>query len=758
MLSSGEFSKNISSEYKNSNHTYNRLVEEIRRVESEENHKNDLVFVIDNDNKFLYANNLFQNSYQYTIAELINLDLNKIFLSYNNIKTNNGPSIQNKLSVSQKLLSLKKDKSLVEVNITILPIYGSNKELCGYTNIISHFNENILDEEIIPRLLKEFNGASQNFPDIFIKIDKDGNIKDFKFIDLTEENFTRTILIKGNINILLPQVSIKKLLSSLRKLKNKNEIETFEVPIIIDGIKSIFKIDLTSTSSEFFLITLKDVTKIKNSENEIRKNVSKFYALWNYSLDGMRLLNKAGIIVAVNPSFCKLVEMKPNELIGKPFHVIYSEQNLIDIKAIEQKIKNAFNDRNFKNYFEGELYLKCNKKKYFDVSSTIIESQTSNPLFERDAFLLSIFRDITERKISEDALRNSEMLFRSIWKRSHDGMRLTDKDGNIISVNKSFCKLFQIEENELLNKPFYKVYKQSDEENEISLNNYRKLFNEKTVGINHWEHKILHNGKSIYLDVSFSFLELKDKGNLLLSVFRDDTKYKKIEQDLQNSERLAAIGTMSAFLAHEIKKPTAAIKSYVEMLCENIYLPDDTKDTLELLNDAVGHLNKLLNDVLLFSQNKELIKIKIDLKSLIDKVHELLHKKLNDCNIRFLNNVKDIYINGDYFNLISVFTNLIENSIEAISSNGEIIISSVSNEKNYSIYIEDSGKGINENEKIFNPFYTTKSSGTGLGLSIVKKILENHDGSIRLLSSRPGKTIFEIKFPRNNSDGKDTNN
>ena len=313
-------------------------------------------------------------------------------------------------------------------------------------------------------------------------------------------------------------------------------------------------------------------------------------------------------------------------------------------------------------------------------------------------------------------------------------------------------------ESELLNEPFYKIYKQNKEEKEISLVNYKKFFHEKSFGFNHWEHKIFHNGKSVFLDVSFTLIELNDKEPMLLSVFRDDTKYKRIEEELHNSERLATIGTMSAFLAHEIRKPTSTIKSYVEMLFENNYLPEDARDTLELLYEAVGHLNKLLNDVLLFSQNKELIKIKIDLKILIDKISELLNKKINERKIKFTNSVQDIFVEGDYFNLLSVFTNLIENSIDAVKSDGEINISSASNDGSYIIYIRDNGTGINDKEKIFNPFFTTKSNGTGLGLSIVRKILEYHDGSIRLLSSKPGETIFEIKFNNIDDNGKDTYN
>ncbi|MCL5027862.1 MAG: PAS domain S-box protein [Bacteroidetes bacterium] len=882
MLPSGEFSlKNNYHKTNKSNHNYSELVELIKSIESDHNPSTDLIFVTDCDNKFLYANNTFLKTYQYTIAELLNIDFNRIFFSFNHHSKNKNEADSYQYPLSKRTLSLKKDNTIVDINIKISPVIDGNGEICGYKNIISQHEEDITLEEKFLMILKELKHSFKNFPDIYIKIDKDGNIYDFKYIDLRDENYTRSIVIKGNINTLFQQATIKKIFKSFKNSKSNEEIVSIEVPLFIDGIKKIFKINISLTGSKFFLLILRDITKIIDTENAIKKTMSRFYALWNYSADGMRLLNKSGIIIAVNPAFCKLVEMHPKDLLGKPFYSIYSESDPGKFDSTFEKINNAFNNRNFKSHFEGEFSLKCNKKKYFDVISTVIESQTGNPLFERDTFLLSIFRDITERKKteeniiilkhavessgevilltdkegiityvnsaftkiygyekdevvgkvtprilksgkvpseqyeefwetlfskksmkgelinktkdgqelyiegtsdpiinerdeitgflavqrnitdrkkSEDALRNSELLFRSIWEKSHDGMRLSDANGNIVSVNKAFCKLVGMSENKLMGKPFYDIYKQNRNEEIESLNNYKKFFSERKFGSNRWEHKILHNGKSVFLDVSFSLIELNDKEPLMLSVFRDDTKYKKIEEELHKSERLVAIGTMSAFLSHEIKKPASAIKGYVEMLYDNNNLSNDVRNTLGLLYDAVGHLNKLLADVLLFSQNKELIKIKINLKNLVDKVYELLSKKINERNIKFINAVQDIFINGDYFNLISIFTNLIENSMDAVSLNGEINIFSELNDNSCSVYIKDNGCGIIKKEKIFDPFYTTKSNGTGLGLSIVKKILEYHNGSINLISSEPGATIFEIKFKRKGIDGEDTYN
>lgn len=864
------------------NTNYTALVEKIRIIQSTKNTSIDLVSVTDIRNNFLYANNEFLNKYQYTIAELINIKFSYVFIGQkypqHNLKNTITP---NQYLLSKKVMSIKKDNSIIETYLKVLPILDEKGEICGYENIATVDEDNKSFEEIILRLFAELGNSFNKFPDIFIKIDNQGNITDFKYSDLKNENFTRTISLTGNISLIFDAYIIKNIFKSFRKLQISDETILLEIPLFIQDLRKIFEASLCKISDKIYLLTLHDITKLKNTENAIRKTVSRFSAIWNYSLDGMRLLDKSGIIIAVNPAFCKLVEMQSKELIGNPFYTIYpdsSDDNYAD--AIE-KIKNAFNNRNFKSHFEGELNLRCDKHKYFDIASTIIESQSNNPLFEKDVFLLSIFRDITERKkseenililkkavessgevifltdkdgtinyvnpaftdiygyrkddvvgkvtprilksgkiseehyknfwvnllaknsikselinrrkdgqeihiegttdsmldekgeiigflavqrditerkISEDAIRNSELLFRSIWEKSNDGMRLTDAIGTIISVNRAFCKLVGMNKSELRGKPFYIIYKQDEKEQLASLLNYKKYFAEKKFGSNHWGHSVIQSGQSLFLDISFSFLEFKDKESLLLSIFRDDTKYKKIETELHNSERLAAIGTMSAYLSHEIKNPVSAINNYVGMLLDDCKLPDDMRNILALLYDANNHLNKLLTDVLLFSRNKELIKIKIDIKSLIDKVFELLKKKLELRKIKFENKVEDIILLGDYISLISVFTNLIENSIEACSDFGEILISSKTNNDCFSVFIKDTGCGIAKREKIFNPFFTTKATGTGLGLCIVKKILDYHSGSINLISSKPGSTIFEVTFQRKDIDGQDTYN
>ncbi len=225
-------------------------------------------------------------------------------------------------------------------------------------------------------------------------------------------------------------------------------------------------------------------------------------------------------------------------------------------------------------------------------------------------------------------------------------------------------------------------------------------------------------------------------------------------EELIKREKLAALGKMAAVLAHEIKTPLTSIKLNADIIAETLDLSEDDRENFEIMKTEINRLNNLVKDVLQFSRQMELSCSQINLKDLINDVHNQLCKKLGEKNITLINNTENIRLYVDADRLRQVFINMIDNSIEAISREGLIEINSqIHEEENFiSIFAKDNGSGIAASSiepelKIFEPFFTTKASGTGLGLSISQKIIEQHNGEFNLVSSKKGETIFEIKLP-----------
>jgi signal transduction histidine kinase len=222
------------------------------------------------------------------------------------------------------------------------------------------------------------------------------------------------------------------------------------------------------------------------------------------------------------------------------------------------------------------------------------------------------------------------------------------------------------------------------------------------------------------------------------------------EEELLKAGKLATIGKMSAVLAHEIRNPLNSIKINADIMVENREINENMRKRLKIIQKEVDRLSNLVKDVLVFSRQTELITGDIHLDSFFENMQQQLASVLEQRKIKFDVNIeKQLVIKGDVEKLRQVFLNLILNAADAIYENGEIVINSeVSKEgKKLVLNICDNGSGVHDDAKIFEPFYTTKSSGTGLGLSISQNIIRQHGGNLYLKSVNPGETVFCIELP-----------
>lgn len=216
---------------------------------------------------------------------------------------------------------------------------------------------------------------------------------------------------------------------------------------------------------------------------------------------------------------------------------------------------------------------------------------------------------------------------------------------------------------------------------------------------------------------------------------------------MAHNERLTMIGRMASVLAHEIRNPLGIIKGFAQHLKEkSIY--DAEKKSLNIIISESQRLELLTEDLLVYARMDELRTEELDLSSLIrDAAGSLrIENKLIEMDFDMPDK---LIIVSDREKLRQVIYNLMQNSIDAIEQSGRITIK-ISQEKDYAtISLSDTGKGISidDIEKIFAPFYTTKAKGTGLGLSIAEKLVKTLGGTISV-KSEPGRyTTFTIKVP-----------
>jgi len=273
-------------------------------------------------------------------------------------------------------------------------------------------------------------------------------------------------------------------------------------------------------------------------------------------------------------------------------------------------------------------------------------------------------------------------------------------------------------------------------------------------GISHIEVELKKDGESLWLIAGTSLLiggEGKTAG--ALAIFQDITEIKALEEKLRQADRLAALGTLSAGLAHEIKNPLSAIKTFVQLLPQKI----GNSSFMEKFNITVpreiDRINHLVEDLLELTRRRvrPLVDLKVD--SLVRQVIDLHGEELKKRQIVFQDDLNTTVssVHGDAETLYRAFSNLIINAIQAMPNGGILSISSKldSSSSSLEITFRDTGIGMDETtaKNIFNPFFTTKDKGAGLGLALTRKIIEDHRGAIEVVSKKGMGTTFIVHLP-----------
>jgi two-component system, sporulation sensor kinase A len=487
----------------------------------------------------------------------------------------------------------------------------------------------------------------------------------------------------------------------------------------------------------------RDISDQKKEATIMHQNAEMYRTLIETSPDGILMIGLNGDILMSNKQVANTLGY--NSIEEMQVSKIFSFFTPKDKRRIFRDTRSLIETGILKN-LEYTLIRKDRGIIPIEISASLLLDMMGKPFA-----ILGILRDISERKKAEYELRNSELRFRSIWENSNDGMRLTDQEGIIVAVNKAYCSLIGLKEEQLVGRPFTTIYTEEDCRDPVSeLSLYRQVFLSKNIKQNIQTDFKYYRPNQIVLIESYSFIELEAGKSLLLGIYHDITEMRRNEEELSNAEKFAAIGKQAAFLSHEIKSPLASIKMNLEMLFKNMPLSGNKERSLLIVQKEIKRLEAILKNVLLYSRDLNLAFYPVDLEKLVENIHDLMRPILIKQNIKFSNNLRNIRVKGDFRNLQTMFLHMIENSIESMPAGGLIDISSRLKENStVSVLLKDTGCGIANDTKIFDPFVTTKPSGTGLGLAIAGNIIKQHGGSVKLISSRVGETIFEITFKDN---------
>ena len=270
-------------------------------------------------------------------------------------------------------------------------------------------------------------------------------------------------------------------------------------------------------------------------------------------------------------------------------------------------------------------------------------------------------------------------------------------------------------------------------------------------------YKLTMSNEERVFDIQFSPLWNREIGVIegVIMVFDDVTDIFVLHQEMERSEKLASMGEMTARIAHEIRNPLTVIGGFLNRMLKKQDDPEAVEKYSTIIKDELYRLEGIVSEILEFSRGKKLPKFeKVNLNDLIKDIVFMFEDFFAQKNIRLKLNyrVEPIEIYADRSRLKQVIINLVKNAIEVVEENGFIGINSGIEGSKAFFEVRNNGEPIShENqEKLFLPFFTTKTHGTGLGLPICKKIIENeHKGKLLLVKSDEKETIFRVEISLN---------
>jgi hypothetical protein len=223
------------------------------------------------------------------------------------------------------------------------------------------------------------------------------------------------------------------------------------------------------------------------------------------------------------------------------------------------------------------------------------------------------------------------------------------------------------------------------------------------------------------------------------------------EQQLEHADRLSTTGEMAASIAHEIRNPIAGVLGALQVMLDELAGDDPRKEILEEMKIQIERVNYAVTDLLSYARPTAPVLEDVSLQDVINKTSTMLSRQMHDKNIAIIHSMelRPVMMRGDRKQLQQVLWNIMLNGMQAMETNGTMTVSLSEQDGWAEIQVSDTGKGIpvDQMEKIFKPFFTTKHKGTGLGMTISKRIVEQHDGTLKIASTGADGTMVSIRLP-----------
>jgi len=498
---------------------------------------------------------------------------------------------------------------------------------------------------------------------------------------------------------------------------------------------------------------LTDISESKLAEEALKESEERFRIAFKTSPDAIYITRfDDGLIIYINDGFTAWSGYSREDVFGKT----YRDLGLWVDKTEWQELLDKISKEGFVNRFETRFRTRDGRTRIVTLSATVMQIRNQKYLF-------AIARDIDDLKKAEEALLAEKERLSITLRSIGEGVIAIDLAGRVVLMNRIAEDLTGWIQDEALGKPIKEVFNIVFEDTRNACSDI--VSNAMRSGETMEPHNdfILISGRGLEKTVNFTATPIRDTENQIIGsvlVFRDVSEKREMEEELRKSQKLESIGVLAGGIAHDFNNILSAILANISLA--KITMPENRKAAtrLEEAEKAVLRAQGLTQQLLTFSKGGAPVKETSDIREILkDTSLFTLSGSNTKADFAISDDLSPLDVDKGQFS--QVINNLVINADQSMPKGGVIKIKAVNikvgpesslrlEPGNYvRISISDNGEGIApENlSKVFDPYFTTRSSGSGLGLSTVYSIVKRHKGEIRIESKVEIGTTFTIYLP-----------